>query len=91
MQLLRTILIIILVYYGFKILSRLFAPYLMKYASKKMGQKFEQQYKAQQQQNRGNAEQYKEGETVIDKKPRSSNSSNTSNKVGEYIEFEEIE
>jgi len=93
MQLLRTILIIILVYYGFKILSRLFAPYLMKYASKKMGQKFEQQYKAQQkqQQHRGNAEHYKEGETVIDKKPQSSNSSNTSSKVGEYIEFEEIE
>lgn len=93
MQLLRTILIIILVYYGFKILSRLFAPYLMNYASKKMGQKFEQQYKAQQQQqqNRGNTEQYKEGETVIDKKPRSSNSSNTSDKIGEYIEFEEIE
>lgn len=73
----------------FKILSRLFAPYLMKYASKKMGEKFEKQYKAQQQYKR-NAPQYKEGETVIDKKPHSSNS-NSSNKVGEYIEFEEIE
>lgn len=91
MQLLRTILIIILVYYGFKILSRLFAPYLMKYASKKMGEKFEQQFKAQQQQqNKGNTSQYKEGETVIDKKPRSSGSK-SSDKVGEYIEFEEIE
>ncbi|WP_417360274.1 DUF4834 family protein [Galbibacter sp.] len=90
MQLIRTILIIILVYYGFKILSRLFAPYLMKYASKKMGEKFEQQYKAQQQQNQRNTSKYKEGETVIDKKPQSSNS-NSSNKVGEYIEFEEIE
>lgn len=89
MQLIRTILIIILVYYVFKILSRLFAPYLMKYASKKMGEKFEKQYKAQQQYKR-NTPQYKEGETVIDKKPHSSNS-NSSNKVGEYIEFEEIE
>lgn len=90
MQLIRTILIIILVYYGFKILSRLFAPYLIKYASKKMGQKFEQQYKSQQQQHQRNTSQYKEGETVIDKNPGSSNP-NSSNKVGEYIEFEEIE
>lgn len=90
MQLLRTILIIVLVYYGIKILSRLFAPYLMKYASKKMSQKFEQQYRAQQQQKNGNTSPYREGETVIDKKPKSSESK-TSSKVGEYIEFEEID
>ena len=35
MGLLRTILIILLIYYGFKILSKIFAPVLFKYAAKK--------------------------------------------------------
>lgn len=91
MQLLRTILIIILVYYGIKILSRLFAPYLMKYASRKMEQKFGQQFRGQEQQQKKDTTPFKEGETVIDKKPKSSDSKKTSDKVGEYIEFEEIE
>ncbi|MCX2681431.1 DUF4834 family protein [Galbibacter sp. EGI 63066] len=89
MQLLRTILIILLVYYGIKILSRLFGPYLMKYASKKMekkfSEKFGQQYQKQQE------PVYKEGETVIDKKPGNSQNEKSSEKVGEYIEFEEID
>ncbi|MCF8714147.1 DUF4834 family protein [Joostella atrarenae] len=89
MQLLRTILIILLVWYGFKILSRLFGPYLIKYASKKMEKKFSQQFGQQQNQNRQQTN-YKEGETVIDKKPQNSNT-NSSGKVGEYIEFEEID
>ncbi len=80
----RTILIILLVYYGLKILSRIFAPYLVKYMSKKMQQKFEGQFGQQQQEQR-----HKEGETVIDKMPKKHRSSD--NKVGEYIDYEEIE
>lgn len=81
----RTILIILLVYYGIKILSRLFAPYLMRYMSKKMQQKFEGQFGQQEPQRH----QHKEGETVIDKMPKNNSASNK--KVGEYIDYEEID
>ncbi len=40
MGLLRTILIILLIYYGIKILSRIFAPVLFKYAAKKAEERF---------------------------------------------------
>ncbi len=83
----RTILIILLVYYGLKILSRLFAPYLVRYMSKKMQQKFEGQFQQQQRHQQG--QQHKEGETVIDKMPNANSSSNK--KVGEYIDYEEID
>lgn len=82
----RTILIILLVYYGIKILSRLFAPYLMRYMSKKMQQKFGGQF--QQQQQRHDTQQ-KEGETVIDKVPPQTKTSDKN--VGEYVDYEEIE
>lgn len=84
MQLLRTILIILLVYYAIKILTKLFAPMLMWYASKKMEKKFGEAFKQYQNEQSGN-----EGETVIDK--NTSNNSKTDKKVGEYIDFEEIE
>ncbi len=82
----RTILIILLVYYGVKILTRLFAPYFLRYMSKKMQQKFGGQF--QQQQERQNPKQ-KEGETVIDKVPQQHKTSDKS--VGEYVDYEEIE
>lgn len=81
----RTILIILLVYYGLKILTRIFAPYLVKYMSKKMQQKFEGQFGQQPHQE----QRRKEGETVIDKMPNTNISSDK--KVGEYIDYEEIE
>jgi 3'-phosphoadenosine 5'-phosphosulfate (PAPS) 3'-phosphatase len=81
----KVILIIALVYYGIKILSRIFAPYLVKYVAKKatqcFGQQFGQQQQAQQKQ--------KEGEITIDKVPKTNATSN--NNVGEYIDYEEVE
>lgn len=86
----RTILIILLVWYGIKILSRFFAPALMRYVAKKaeakFGAQFGQQFNQRQQQQQQSTK--KEGETVIDKVPQS----NTSNKnVGEYVDYEEID
>ena len=86
MQLLRTILIILFVYYLFKVLSKLFAPVLIRYASKKMEKKFGEAF----QQHKKNTQQTKEeGEISIEKKPKSTPES--SKKVGEYIDFEEID
>lgn len=83
---LRTILIILLIWYGVKILSRLFAPYLVQYMSKKMQERFGQQF---QQPQSNDSSRPKEGETVIDKMPQQQKSSDK--KVGEYIDYEEID
>lgn len=82
---LRTILIILLVWYGVKILMKIFAPYLVRYMSKKMQERFGSQFQQQQQQKNGP----KEGETVIDKIPQQRQTSDK--KVGEYIDYEEID
>lgn len=81
--LLRTILFILLFYYGFKFLMRLFAPFLIKKVAEKMQEKAQQQYGNQQQST------VKEGETVIDKAPR--NQRQSKDDVGEYVDFEEID
>ena len=80
---LKTILIILLIYYALKFLTRLFAPILLRKMASKMQDKAQQQYNQQQK-----STNVKEGETVIDKKPRSSNSNQD---VGEYVDFEEID
>ncbi|MEZ4803097.1 MAG: DUF4834 family protein [Gelidibacter sp.] len=85
--LLRTILIILLIYYGVKILARLFAPYFVQYMSKKMQERFGQQF--QQHQNYNGGSRPNEGETIIDKMPHQQKTSDK--KVGEYIDYEEID
>ena len=83
MGLLRTIFIIVLVYYLFKVLSRIFAPFLMKFAVKKAEERFGGQFQKQQQEPVN-----KEGEVTIDKIPNT----RTSNKdVGDYVDYEEVD
>lgn len=90
MGLLKTVLIILLVYFGFKILARLFAPLLLRFVAKKAEQKFGQQFGGfQNQANQRQQQKHKEGETVIDKMPNQNRSSNS--KVGEYVDYEEID
>ncbi|TPN88654.1 DUF4834 family protein [Aquimarina algicola] len=81
---LKIVLIILLVYYGLKVLTRLFGPLLLKYVTKKASQKFEQQFSQYQQPH----QRSNEGEITIER-PTSKKSSNKD--VGEYIDFEEID
>lgn len=82
----RMILIILLIYFGIKILSRLFAPFLMKYVAKKAEQRFGEQFGQPRRQKQENTK--KEGEITIDKIPKTK----TSNKnVGDYVDYEEID
>ena len=85
MSFLRTIAIILLIYYVFKFLTKLFAPYLMKKMVHKMQEKAQNQYSNQQQYQQPKT---KEGETIIDKAPKTSNSNNS---VGEYVDYEEVD
>ncbi|AOW21929.1 DUF4834 family protein [Urechidicola croceus] len=81
----RTLLIIILVYYGLKIIGKIVFPMVFK---RYVG-KFEEKFKNQQQQQQTPKQDQKIGETVIDKKP--SNTKTSNNDVGEYVDFEEVD
>ncbi len=89
MGLLRTVLIILLIYFGVKILARLFAPLLVRFVAKKAEQRFGQQFGNFQNQNQQQKRNGKTGETVIDKIPRQNKQSN--NDVGEYVDYEEVD
>ncbi len=86
MTFLKTILIVLLVYFGLKFLIKLATPYILRYISKKAGQQFEQFFG-----NNPNAstQREKEGSISIDKDP--SHKPKTSKIVGEYVEYEEVE
>lgn len=84
MSFLRTIFIIVLIYYIAKFLIKLFAPYLLKKAVSKVQKKAAQKFKNQQQETT-----VEEGKTVVDRKPKDIKQSNDS--VGEYVDFEEID
>lgn len=78
--LIRTLLIIIGIYYAFKILARFLMPILLR----KMVQKAEQNFKQQ-------ADFYNQNQT---KNQTSSNAHTTpkpKKQVGEYIDYEEVE
>ncbi|MCK0189302.1 DUF4834 family protein [Arenibacter sp. F20364] len=87
MGFLKTILIVLLVYYLLKILAKWFAPKLFRYAAKKTEEHFKERFEGfadQQAQDEGQI-----GEVIIDKK--TTKKKNSSKNVGEYIDFEEIE
>ena len=86
MVVLQTILFLIIVYYLAKILWKWLAPRLLDYAVQKTEERFGQEF--------GGFNQYRkdpqaEGKTTVHKKGNPK--SNPSKKVGEYIDFEEIE
>ncbi len=87
MGLLRTILIILLVYPGLKIITRLAAPFMLKYLSKKAEQRFGDGFKSYKYEYP--PQKKKEGEVTIDKMPNQNKSSNKD--VGEYVDYEEID
>lgn len=83
MGLLRTIAIIVIIYYAFKFIGKYIMPILFK----KVVENVEKKYK-EQQQNQYREEDGKVGDTVISKKP--SGKSDASKDVGDYIDYEEI-
>ena len=78
----ETICYILMFYYVFKFLARLLLPIMVKKVVEKAGQNFQQQYQNQQN---PNAQEEKFSDTSATSKPRETK------KVGEYVDFEEIE
>ena len=83
MGLLKTIAILVIIYYAFRFFSRYIAPIFLK----KVIDNVEKKYK-EQQQNKYEEETGKVGETVIAKKPVEPKESNKD--VGDYVDYEEI-
>ena len=73
---LRTLGIIVLVYYLFKFAMRIFAPIIMQKAVNKMQEKMQDQFKQQQNQ--------QSNTTTTKEMPKEKK------KVGEYIDYEEV-
>ena len=85
-EVIRVVLIILLIYFGLKLIIRWFGPLLLKYILRKVGKKFEQSFNPHAPSGR---KKQKEGEVTIEKKPKNKRKSN--NDVGEYIDYEEID
>jgi len=81
---LRTILIIMLVYYALKLIGRYVFPIFFK----KMVKNFEKKVKEQQGFQQP-VDKTKVGETTIDKKPLQTKESNKN--VGEYVDYEDVD
>ncbi len=79
--LLRTILIIVLIWYGIRLLIKYLGPYLIK----RQMNKFNQQAGRNQQ----TVNERQEGEVFIKSRPTAKSSQ--SDDEGEYIDFEEVE
>lgn len=81
MVFLKTLLIILLVYFAIKLLARYFGPLLLKYIFKRVQKNMNNQFNPQQ-------EESKEKTKTSRKK---SKSKSKDSKVGEYVDYEEID
>jgi hypothetical protein len=79
--LLKAIFYILIFYYVFKFVAKLLLPVLVKKVVHKAGENFRQQYQSQQQQNHD--------EVIIN--TSKSNKPRETKKVGEYVDYEEID
>lgn len=87
MAFLKTILFILLGYYLIKILAKMFAPKIINYAAKKTESHFKQAFEGFNQSQSTQKEQV--GDVIVNKK--STKRKMDSEKVGEYIDFEEVD
>ncbi|WP_029034914.1 DUF4834 family protein [Salinimicrobium terrae] len=85
-QVLKVILIVLLIYFGLKLIFRWLGPIILRWVLKKIGKKFQQRFS---QFDSGREQQRRQGEVSIDKKPKRKQKSK--NDVGEYIDYEEID
>lgn len=91
MQILRTILIILAIFYGFRLLSRYVFPFLLKrWINKKMGQ-FQNQTNSQFQEQQKAQQFAKEQEGKVKIKSRGKNDKPESDGLGEFVDYEEVE
>lgn len=81
---LKTVLILICIYYGLKLLAKIFFPIMVKTVVEKAEQNFQQQQQQNYQRHQNNQDDFVNTTRKSDK-PRETK------KVGEYIDYEEID
>ena len=86
MGVLRIIIIIILVYYVFKFIMRLLAPFMARKMMEKAAENFEKQFNNPYYKR----DKVKEGETYIEKKPQE-DSYLPDDGEGEFTDYEEVD
>lgn len=87
MQIIRTILIILLVYYGFKFMFRFLFPFLLTRWVTKKTQQFQQQNQFTDAEKVKEFAKQKEGEVKI--KATKANKPETDG-IGDYVDYEEV-
>ena len=88
MGVVRTILIILLIYYGFKFLTRLLATIILKKMVNKMGSNFQSSFTNFSKQAHS---QKKEGDITIEKSTKKEKNTKSKKDIGDYIDYEEID
>ena len=88
MGVVRTILIILLIYYGFKFLTRLLAPIILKKMVNKMSSNFRSSFTNFSKQAHS---QKKEGDITIEKSIKKEKNTKSKKNVGDYIDYEEVD
>ena len=78
--LIKTLLILLLMYTLFKYIIRLFAPFIISSLVRRISRKFDQ--------SQSDSTQYDEGEISIDK---SITKNKSNNDLGDYVDYEEID
>ncbi|MEE2699809.1 MAG: DUF4834 family protein [Bacteroidota bacterium] len=87
MGFLKTICVIVIFYYLFKMIMRLVATFLLKHFANKMHNRFQQQFNQEHQKQQVKSEE--EGSITI--KTTETPNQNKLNDLGEYVDFEEID
>lgn len=80
---LRTLFILVVVWYGFRLVSRYVLPLLMNKTMKNMQSRMEEQFRQQQRSQRS------EGEVTLENNRNKNHPAK--NSEGEYVDFEEVE
>ncbi len=87
----RTILILFIIFYGFRLLARYVFPFLLKrWVNKKMGE-FQNQAQGQFREQQQAKEYVKQHEGEVKIKSRGNTSKSETDGVGDFVDFEEVE
>ena len=89
--LIKTIVYIIIGYYAIKFIARLLFPVVIRKVVSKAEESFKQQYQSNQQNYNYNTQQQRAQKDEIILETVKSNNPKSTKKVGEYVDYEEIE
>lgn len=78
----RTVLVLLIIFYAVRLITRFLLPYVFRKTINDMQAKMQQQMREQQRQGK------REGEVTIERNP---NQNNRNSQTGEYIDFEEVD